>query len=68
MKKHIDEVDKKNLPTVQKKVIKYYEDAVKARLDNLHELIEGNEIELKNKYEISKKEMKVLMDALSILN
>ena len=68
LKKHIDEVDKKNLPTVQKKVIKYYEDAVKARLDNLHELIEGNEIELKNKYEISKKEMKVLMDALSILN
>lgn len=68
MKSHIDEVDRRNLPTVQKKVIKYYDDAVKARLTNLQDLIEGSENELDSKYEISKKEMNILLDILRKLN
>jgi hypothetical protein len=58
--KHIDDIDLKYLPIVQDKVIKYYNNSVKVRIESLNELIHSNETELEAKYELSKKELAVL--------
>lgn len=62
--KHIDDVDLKYLPFIQEKVLKYYSDSIRGRVEGLKELIMCNEKELEAKYELSKKELGVLNDAL----
>ena len=66
--KHIDETDLYNLPTIQKKVLEYYDDSVKLRVESLNAVISGNKAELDQKYELSKKELSLLNDIEKKLN
>ena len=65
--KHIDDIDLKYLPIIQDKVLKYYADSIKSRIESLTELIRGNETELEAKYEHSKKELTVLDEVLKLI-
>ena len=65
MYKHIDDMDLRNLPIIQEKVLNYYADSVKARIDSLNDFIQKNETELELKYELSKKEITILNEVLA---
>ena len=65
--KHIDDIDLKYLPIIQDKVLKYYADSIKSRIESLTELIRCNETELEAKYELSKKELTVLDEVLKLI-
>lgn len=67
IKKHIDDVDLKYLPIIQDKVLKYYSNSIRGRIEELQELIMCNEKELEAKYELGKKELSVLDHVLQYL-
>lgn len=66
--KHINETDLNNLPAIQRKVLEYYDDSVKLRIESLNAVISGNKAELEKKYELSKKELSLLNDVIKKIN
>lgn len=65
--KHIDDIDLKYLSIIQDKVLKYYDDSIKSRIDSLTEFIRCGETELEAKYELSRKELTVLDEVLKLI-
>lgn len=67
IRKHIENIDLKYLSIIQDKVLKYYDDSIKSRIDSLTEFIRCNETELDEKYALSKKELTVLEEVLKLI-